>query len=145
VSAAPAGHRGRAAAPASRADGTPGPDGSGAAPAPAGRGRAGRTGLYAAIAAVAATMAVLGWWGLARQNSMGNDEVATRWAALLPLHQLFHLLSHLDAVHGLYYLVMHPWVAAGSSPALLRVPSVLAMMVAGALTVILARQLTGSV
>jgi mannosyltransferase len=145
VSAAPAGHRGGTTAPATPAGGTPGPDGSGATPAPGGRGRAGLARLSAAIAAVAATMAVLGWWGLARQNSMGNDEVATRWAALLPLRELFHLLSHLDAVHGLYYLVMHPWVAVGSSPALLRVPSVIAMMVAGALTVILARQLTGSV
>ena len=145
MSAAPAGHPGRTTEPAGRAGGTPGPDGSGTTPAARGHSRAELAGLYAAIAAVAATMAVLGWWGLARQNSMGNDEVATRWAALLPLHELFHLLGHLDAVHGLYYLVMHHWVAVGSSPSLLRVPSVIAMMVAGVLTVILARQLTGSV
>ena len=145
MSAAPAGHPGRTTEPAGRAGGTPGPDGSGTTPAARGHSRAELAGLYAAIAAVAATMAVLGSWGLARQNSMGNDEVATRWAALLPLHELFHLLGHLDAVHGLYYLVMHHWVAVGSSPSLLRVPSVIAMMVAGVLTVILARQLTGSV
>jgi hypothetical protein len=29
--------------------------------------------------------------------------VATRWAALLPLRELVHLLSNVDAVHGLYY------------------------------------------
>ena len=36
---------------------------------------------------------------------MGNDEVATRWAARLSLHQLARLLRHVDAVHGLYYLL----------------------------------------
>jgi mannosyltransferase len=144
VSAAPAGHRGTTA-PATRAGGAPAPAGPGATPAPGGSRWASLAGLWGAIAAVAATMAVLGWWGLARRNSMGNDEVATRWAALLPLHELFRLLSNLDAVHGLYYLLMHPWVAVGSSPAALRIPSVIAVMAAGALTVILARQLTGSV
>ena len=48
-----------------------------------------------------AAMLVLGWWGIARSNSMGNDEVATRWAALLPPHGLGHLLRNVDAVHGL--------------------------------------------
>jgi mannosyltransferase len=89
-------------------------------------------------------MLVLGWWGIARDNSMGNDEVATRWAALLPLRELAHLLSHVDAVHGLYYLLMHGWVALGSSPVVLRIPSVIAMAVAAVLMVIIGRRLTGS-
>ena len=89
-------------------------------------------------------MLVLGWWGIARYNSMGNDEVATRWAALLPLRELAHLLSKVDAVHGLYYLLMHAWVALGSSPVLLRIPSVIAMTVAAVLMVIIGRRLTGS-
>ena len=89
-------------------------------------------------------MAVLGLWGLARDSSMGNDEVATRWAALLSLRDLAHLLNTIDAVHGLYYLLMHAWVAVGSSPAVLRIPSVLAMIVAVALTAILAQRLTGA-
>jgi mannosyltransferase len=96
----------------------------------------------AATAAVA--MLVLGWWGIARDNSMGNDEVATRWAALLPLRELAHLLGHVDAVHGLYYLLMHGWVALGSSPVVLRIPSVIAMAVAAVLMVIIGRRLTGS-
>jgi mannosyltransferase len=145
VNAAPAGHRGGATARATGAGDTPAPASPGATPPQGASRRAALAGLCGAIAAVAATMAVLGWWDLARQNSMGNDEVATRWAALLPLRELFHLLRHLDAVHGLYYLLMHPWMAVGSSPAILRIPSVIAMMAAGALTVILARQLTGSV
>ena len=95
-------------------------------------------------AAAAAVMLVLGWWGIARDNSMGNDEVATRWAALLPLRELAHLLGNVDAVHGLYYLLMHGWVALGSSPVILRIPSVIAMAVAAVLMVIIGRRLTGS-
>ena len=56
---------------------------------------------------------------------MGNDEVATRWAALLPLHELFHLLNNVDAVHGLYYLLMHAWMVVGTSPTVMRIPSVI--------------------
>ena len=89
-------------------------------------------------------MAVLGVWGLERDSSMGNDEVATRWAALLPLHQLAHLVNNVDAVHGLYYLLMHGWMAVGTSPAVMRIPSVISMVVAAGLIAILARQLTGS-
>jgi mannosyltransferase len=89
-------------------------------------------------------MAVLGVWGLARDSAMGNDEVATRWAALLSLRNLAHLLNTVDAVHGLYYLLMHGWVVVGTSPAVLRVPSVIAMVAAVAMTAILARRLTGS-
>ena len=75
---------------------------------------------------------------------MGNDEVATRWAALLSLHQLGRLLRHVDAVHGLYYLVMHGWMAVGTSPAVMRIPSVIAMVAAVALTAVIGRRLTGS-
>jgi mannosyltransferase len=96
------------------------------------------------ILVAAAVMLVAGLWGLARDSSMGNDEVATRWAARLSLHQLDHLLRHVDAVHGLYYLLMHGWMAVGTSPAVMRVPSVIAMTAAVAMIVILGRQLTGS-
>ena len=89
-------------------------------------------------------MAVAGVVGLARDSSMGNDEVATRWAALLSVRELAHLLRHVDAVHGLYYLLMHGWVAVGSSPAVLRIPSVIAMAVGAAAVALLARRLTGS-
>jgi mannosyltransferase len=85
-----------------------------------------------------------GLWGLARFSAMGNDEVVSRWAASLPLRQLAHLLRHVDAVHGLYYLMLHGWMAVGTSPAVLRIPSVIAMVAAAALIVVLARRLTGS-
>jgi mannosyltransferase len=111
--------------------------------APTARGRAG-AGWYLPAALAAAVMAAAGVWGLARDSSMGNDEVATRWAALLSLHQLARLLRHVDAVHGLYYLLMHGWMAVGTSPAVMRIPSVIAMVVAVALVVIIGRRLTGS-
>jgi mannosyltransferase len=99
---------------------------------------------YGPILIPAAAMAVAGIVGLARDYAMGNDEVATRWAALLSLRELAHLLRHVDAVHGLYYLLMHGWVVIGASPAVLRLPSVISMAVAAALIAILARRLTGS-
>jgi mannosyltransferase len=89
-------------------------------------------------------MLALGLWGLARHSAMGNDEVATRWAAVISLRGLAHLLNNQDAVHGLYYLLMHVWVAVGSSPAVLRIPSVAAMTGAVVLVVVLTRRLTGS-
>lgn len=99
---------------------------------------------YAPAGAAAAVMLVLGLWGLARDSAMGNDEVATRWAALLSLRELAHLVNNVDAVHGLYYLLMHGWVAVGSSPEALRVPSVAAMTGAAIVIAVLARRLTGS-
>jgi mannosyltransferase len=128
----------------------PEPAGGSVPPPAAGAARARTTGWAATAAAwvppavAAAAMLVLGWWGIARDNSMGNDEVATRWAARLPLHELAHLLGNVDAVHGLYYLLMHGWVALGSSPVVLRIPSVFAMAAAAALMVVIGRRLTGS-
>lgn len=99
---------------------------------------------YAPAGAAALAMVVLGWWKLARDSAMGNDEVATRWAALLSLRNLAHLLNNQDAVHGFYYLLMHAWAALGSSPEVLRIPSVAAMTVAVVLVAVLTRRLTGS-
>ena len=141
MSSVPTGQRGQSSPPAGP-DGPAGLAGTGRAdPPPRWQAAAAR---YAPAVLAAAVMAVLGVWGLARDSSMGNDEVATRWAALLSLHQLGRLLRHVDAVHGLYYLIMHGWMAVGTSPAVMRIPSVIAMVVAVALTVIIGRRLTGS-
>ncbi len=153
MSSVPTGQQGRSSRPGGPGGSGGGADGA-AAPAdsaqpaavtaaPAGR-RPPVAVRYAPVILAAAVMAVLGVWGLARDSSMGNDEVATRWAALLSLHQLARLLRHVDAVHGLYYLLMHGWMAVGTSPAVMRIPSVIAMVVAVALTVIIGRRLTGS-
>ena len=66
--------------------------GGGAARGPGGGGRA--AARYAPAGAAALVMVVLGLWGLARDSAMGNDEVATRWAALLSLRELAHLLNN---------------------------------------------------
>ncbi len=99
---------------------------------------------YAPVIAASAMMAFFGWWGLARDSAMGNDEVVSRFAAGLSLGQLVHLLRRVDIVHGLYYLLLHGWLAVGTSPAVMRIPSVIAMVAAAAMMVILARRLTGS-
>src|SRR3978361_2344294 len=39
------------------------------------------------------------------------DEAATISAATRPLPALWRMLGHIDAVHGLYYLLMHGWFA----------------------------------
>jgi mannosyltransferase len=106
-----------------------------------GRARAAAWGVPAAAAAVVIALAL---WDLGRHGAMGNDEVVTRYAATLSLSQLFHLLSHVDVVHGAYYLVMHAWVALGSTPTVLRIPSVIAMAATAALIAIIGRRLTGS-
>ena len=122
----------------------PAPAAPGAVSAPPGGGWRARAARYAPACAAALAMVVLGWWGLARDSAMGNDEVATRWAALLSLRDLTHLLNNQDAVHGLYYLLMHVWVVVGTSPEVLRIPSVAAMTAAVALVAVLTRRLTGS-
>jgi mannosyltransferase len=99
---------------------------------------------YAPAIAAAAAMAVAGVWGLARDSAMGNDEVVSRWAALLSLRQLAHLLRHVDVVHGLYYLLLHGWMVVGTSPAVMRIPSVISMAAAAAMVAVIGRRLTGS-
>jgi mannosyltransferase len=99
---------------------------------------------YGPVLVPVGAVAVSGAWGLARSGSMGNDEVATRWAALLSLRELAHLLRHIDVVHGLYYLVMHWWMAVGTSPTAMRVPSVIAMAIAAGLAAVIGRRLTRS-
>ncbi|HYB82902.1 MAG TPA: hypothetical protein VED43_14925, partial [Mycobacterium sp.] len=60
------------------------------------------------IAVVAAVIS--GAW--ASRPSLWFDEAATISAsASRTLPELWRLLSHIDAVHGLYYLLMHGWFA----------------------------------
>jgi mannosyltransferase len=69
-------------------------------------------------------------WGLSRRQ-LWRDELATWWAASLSLSDLWRLVSGIDFVIGPYYLFMHAWIGLfGSSPFALRLPSVLAMVLA---------------
>jgi mannosyltransferase len=125
--------------PATRGDPAPSGEQTGGKP-----GWAGIVARYTPAAIATATMAWFGLWDLARGSAMGNDEVVSRFAALLPLPRLFHLLRQIDAVHGLYYLLLHFWMAVGTSPAVMRIPSVIAMALAAGLLAILGQRLTGS-
>ncbi|MFH8979407.1 glycosyltransferase family 39 protein [Streptomyces varsoviensis] len=85
----------------------------------------------AAVLLPAAVMLGLGLWGLDR-GGMWRDEGATFQLARRSLPELWHALGHVDAVHGLYYLLMH-WLLGGPAglaglpdEIALRLPSVLA-------------------
>jgi mannosyltransferase len=100
---------------------------------------------YLPIAIPAVTMAVLGIWGLPRNNAMGNDEVVTQYAARLPLGTLARMVFlHTDIFHALYYLLMHVWVVLGTSATIIRTPSLIAAVATVALTAHLGRRLSGS-
>jgi mannosyltransferase len=76
--------------------------------------------------------------------SIWYDEAATISAATRSWPQLWEMLGTIDAVHGLYYMLLHAVVDVfGYSPVIIRVPSALAAGVGAALTVVLARQFTG--
>ncbi|WP_244317488.1 glycosyltransferase family 39 protein [Streptomyces bauhiniae] len=90
-----------------------------------------RTTAPVLVPAVLAT--ALGLWGLTRQSSMWRDESVTYQVAHRPLGQLLALLGHIDAVHGLYYLLMHAVFALWDGGLVaLRLPSVLATALAAA-------------
>ncbi|MCT9104190.1 glycosyltransferase family 39 protein [Streptomyces mirabilis] len=84
-----------------------------------------------AVPAVAAL--ALGLWGIDRQNSMWRDESVTYQVAHRSLGDLWGLLGHIDAVHGLYYLLMHAVFAVWDGGLVtLRLPSTVATALAAA-------------
>lgn len=77
--------------------------------------------------------------------SLWTDEAATVSATTRTIPQLLAMLRRLDAVHGLFYAGMHPWVdLVGTGPFALRLPSAVAAGVTAAGVVVLARALLGS-
>lgn len=80
----------------------------------------------------------------AARPSLWYDEAATISAATRSLPELFRLLGNVDAVHSLYYLLMKAWFAVFPATEFWsRAPSALAVGVAAAGVVVLARQFTG--
>ncbi|MEV5955855.1 glycosyltransferase family 39 protein [Streptomyces sp. NPDC051987] len=101
------------------------------------------------MAVPAAAMLAVGFWGL-RRGGMWRDEAVTYQVARRTVPQIWRLLHDVDAVHGLYYLLMH--VVLGADPGhpgevVLRLPSVCAAAVTaglvGALGARLARPRVG--
>jgi mannosyltransferase len=76
--------------------------------------------------------------------SVWYDEAATVTSAQRSWPQLLAELHTVDAVHGLYYALMHVWFwLVGYTPFTLRLPSALAIGVAAGLVVALGRRLGG--
>ncbi|WP_439959629.1 glycosyltransferase family 39 protein [Streptomyces luteocolor] len=88
----------------------------------------------------ALVMLALGLWGLER-GAVWRDEGATLQVARRSLPEIWHLLHHVDAVHGLYYALMHVLLPADPGAFALRLPSVLAASATAALVAALGTRL----
>ncbi|MFJ3663267.1 hypothetical protein ACIPPM_22690 [Streptomyces sp. NPDC090119] len=87
----------------------------------------------------------LGLWGLSREHSVWRDEAATWQVARRSTADIWHLLGQVDAVHGLYYLLMHAlFTGFGPGTTTLRLPSVLAVAVAAGCVTVIGRHLAGN-
>jgi mannosyltransferase len=81
--------------------------------------------------------------GLTRPG-LWTDELATWGMARTPWHEFWPVLRYVDAVLAPYYVLMHAWVSVfGDSDLALRIPSLLAMAAAAALTGALGARLAG--
>lgn len=73
--------------------------------------------------------------------SIWYDEAATVTAVTRSWPELWAMLGNVDAVHAVYYFLIHALVDIfGYSPTVMRAPSAVAVGVAATLTVVLARQ-----
>jgi mannosyltransferase len=83
----------------------------------------------------------VGWWGIAAAD-ISRDETATIGISTRSVPDIWRMSNHFDAVHTLYYLIMHFWTKAfGVSPVALRLPSLISMTIAAALLAALGRML----
>ncbi|MEW2134030.1 glycosyltransferase family 39 protein [Streptomyces sp. NPDC005435] len=106
-------------------------------------GRApGRRARTAAALVPAAVMLALGLWGVDR-GGMWRDEAVTLQVARRGVPGIWRLLHSVDAVHGLYYLLMHAVLAVRPDEVLLRLPSVCAATATAALVGALGARLAG--
>lgn len=74
-----------------------------------------------------------------------HDELATLTVVRRPTGALLDMLQSVDAVHGAYYLLLHYWIGFfGESPAMLRLPTVLAMAAAAGCVALAGRRMFGA-
>ncbi|MFD3701274.1 glycosyltransferase family 39 protein [Streptomyces sp. NPDC058646] len=74
-----------------------------------------------------------------------HDELATLTVVRRPTGALLDMLQNVDAVHGAYYLLMHYWIGVfGESPAMLRLPTVLAMAAAAGCVALAGKRMFGA-
>ncbi|WP_051722999.1 glycosyltransferase family 39 protein [Streptomyces albus] len=115
------------------------------ATAPRGPARDLRVRTAAALAFPAAVALLLGLWGIRRENSMWRDESVTYQVAHRELPEIWRLLGEVDAVHGLYYLLMKAvFTVWDGGLVALRLPSVLATALAAAGVAAIALRLAGA-
>ncbi|MEV7524003.1 glycosyltransferase family 39 protein [Streptomyces sp. NPDC091371] len=102
------------------------------------RGRAARRPDWLWAAVLTFVVAIVG----SGNPQLWRDELASWNAAIRSTDDLIAMLGHVDAVSGLYYLLLHAWVSVfGDSEMMLRMPSAFAMAGAAAFVVLTARTL----
>ncbi|WP_182877793.1 glycosyltransferase family 39 protein [Microbispora sp. H10670] len=108
-------------------------------------GRSARDAALPAVPALAALLACM--WGV-RRGSMWQDEATTYVVAGRPLPDLWRTLGNVDAVHGCYYLLLHPLLRlvgdAVPAEVAIRIPSVLATAVAASGVAAIGRRLVSA-
>ena len=115
----------------------PGQDGA----AGAGRPRAWWRPDWLVVVVPAAAELIVGGYRIG-VPSLWRDEAATISGSQRPVAAILAMMGNEDAVHGPYYLLMHPVIAVGGiSATTLRLPSLVAMCLAVALTAALGRRL----
>ena len=78
----------------------------------------------ASLGLIGALVSMLGSW----IPSLWGDEAASLLSAERSVPSLLSMITHVDAVHGTYYLGLHFWIRiAGTSPFAIRLPSALAI------------------
>lgn len=83
----------------------------------------------------------VGLWGLTAVG-IDRDETATIDIGTRTVPEIFRTISRADAVHALYYLFMHFWMGwFGTSPATIRMPSLLGAVLAAGLLAVLGTRL----
>ncbi|MFF4754011.1 glycosyltransferase family 39 protein [Streptomyces sp. NPDC002514] len=112
-------------------------------PSPPRSRRARRADRLAVLAPGVLSLA-LGLWGIRRQDTLWQDEAVTYDMAHRGLPDLWATLGGADAVHGLYYLLMHAVFGLWDGGLVaLRLPSVLAMAGAAVGVAAVGRRLAG--
>lgn len=106
--------------------------------------RSGAAGVVA-VAVPAAVMLAIGLWGLDRGGAW-RDEAVTLQVARRSVPQIWRLLHGVDAVHGLYYLLMHVVLGVratggAADEVVVRLPSVVGAAVAAGLVAALGARL----
>ncbi|MER6069315.1 glycosyltransferase family 39 protein [Streptomyces sp. NPDC001817] len=104
------------------------------------RGHRARIRRRTAVGVPALVMLALGLWGLDR-GGMWRDEAVSFQVGRRTVPQIWLLLHDVDAVHGMYYFLVHAVLAVHPGEVVLRLPSVCAAAVTAALVAALGARL----